>query len=428
MQDLGTRTSRSTRRRGMSLRLLMAVVLLVGGGMGWFAHRARVQRLAVAAIDAAGAEAVYRWQREGGFAARPPGPNWLQKVLGPDYLSDVVTVHGGARSGCFGGYISDGKADDALLASVGRLNRVEILNLANCPGVTDAGLPHLRGLTHLQFLNLENTGVRGAGLAHLAGLVRLETLALGTIRPTDSDLVPLARMAALKDLAFSGENLTDAGLAHLSGLTRLESLAIYGPRGKPSDGGPSKSHSAITNRGLEHLRGLVRLRSLSMDASRIESIEPLSRLGSLEGLILNESCVNDDGLRAVAEMRGLKSLNLAATTVGDAGLEHLAGLPNLESLDLDRTRVTDAGLVHLARLPRLRSLSLIETAVSDAGLKHLGNLVGLDTLYLDSTRITDKGLADLARLKATIRIQGTAVTPGGVAAMAARAPEPTFVP
>ncbi len=37
---------------GMSLRLLMVVVLVLGGGMGWLAYRACVQREAVAAIRA----------------------------------------------------------------------------------------------------------------------------------------------------------------------------------------------------------------------------------------------------------------------------------------------------------------------------------------------------------------------------------------
>jgi hypothetical protein len=46
--------SKRRKRFGLSLRLLMLLVLLLGGGMGWLAYRARVRREAVAAIEAAG--------------------------------------------------------------------------------------------------------------------------------------------------------------------------------------------------------------------------------------------------------------------------------------------------------------------------------------------------------------------------------------
>ena len=41
------------RRLRISVRGLMALVLIVGGGLGWVIHRAHVQRDAVAAIQSA---------------------------------------------------------------------------------------------------------------------------------------------------------------------------------------------------------------------------------------------------------------------------------------------------------------------------------------------------------------------------------------
>ena len=38
----------------LSLRMLMVIVLVIGGGLGWVAHRASVRRLAVEAITKAG--------------------------------------------------------------------------------------------------------------------------------------------------------------------------------------------------------------------------------------------------------------------------------------------------------------------------------------------------------------------------------------
>ncbi len=46
----------------LSLRGLMIFVLLAGGWLGWLAHRANVQRKAVAAIQHAGGRAWYDWE------------------------------------------------------------------------------------------------------------------------------------------------------------------------------------------------------------------------------------------------------------------------------------------------------------------------------------------------------------------------------
>ena len=47
------------RRVRISLRGLMVVVLVIGGGLGWVMQRARVQREAVAAIRRAGGSVLY---------------------------------------------------------------------------------------------------------------------------------------------------------------------------------------------------------------------------------------------------------------------------------------------------------------------------------------------------------------------------------
>jgi hypothetical protein len=42
--------------------MLMLLVLMVGGSLGWICYRARVQRKAVAAIEAAGGDLIFDWQ------------------------------------------------------------------------------------------------------------------------------------------------------------------------------------------------------------------------------------------------------------------------------------------------------------------------------------------------------------------------------
>jgi hypothetical protein len=47
----------------MSVRTLMIVVFLLGGGLGWVVHLANVQRDAIAAIRSGGGDTTYNWQR-----------------------------------------------------------------------------------------------------------------------------------------------------------------------------------------------------------------------------------------------------------------------------------------------------------------------------------------------------------------------------
>ncbi len=72
--------------------MLMALVILLGVGMGWVVRRARVQREAVEMIKAAGGEVVFDYQRPWRRNAEPWGPKWLRRWLGDEYFRDVVEV------------------------------------------------------------------------------------------------------------------------------------------------------------------------------------------------------------------------------------------------------------------------------------------------------------------------------------------------
>ncbi|MHC4085379.1 MAG: redoxin domain-containing protein [Planctomycetota bacterium] len=153
--------------------------------------------------------------------------------------------------------------------------------------ITDAGLVHLKGLTLLETLRLENRQIGDAGLAHLGGLTSLKTLYLG------------------------GTQVTDAGLAHLKNLTELESLCVH--------------KTVITDAGLEHLKDLT----------------------GLGYLCIHDTYVSNTGLTYLQGLISLKTLYLHNTQVSDAGLVHLKGLTALERLNLRGTSVSKAGLADL---------------------------------------------------------------------------------
>lgn len=161
------------RRPHLSVRSLVEIVLIVGGGLGWFIRRATVPRDAVRAIEAAGGTVRYDFQQKPSFPfpSQPPGPKWLVDRIGIDFFANVIDVS--FRTARWNTVVSAPPQNDAILADIGRLPRLEKLD-ASSVLVTDAGIAHLAGLTRLRSLEIQGTAeLTDAGLVHLAGLDQL---------------------------------------------------------------------------------------------------------------------------------------------------------------------------------------------------------------------------------------------------------------
>jgi hypothetical protein len=119
--------------------------------------------------------------------------------------------------------------------------------------VPDAGLVHLKGLTSLTYLSI-NDQVTDAGLEHLKGLTGLQKLVLSGTDVTDAGLEHLNGLTSLQTLLL-GSKVTDAGLEHLKGLTSLQKLSLMGTQ--------------VTDAGLVHLKGLTSLKMLSLQKTKV---------------------------------------------------------------------------------------------------------------------------------------------------------------
>jgi hypothetical protein len=247
------------------LRVLIVVVLAIGGSLGWIVNRARVQREAVAAIRRAGGFVAYDWEwqnRRGNRKAKPSGPRWFVEQLGVDYLNRVVYVG-----------FQEPMLDD-VLAQMGRLGDLEMLYLQKSH-VNDASMVHLSGLTQLRILYLDGNRITDAGLARIERLDRLEELSLGGTAITDEGLAHLRRLTRLKQLYLSATPITGSGFVHLEGLKQLDTLSLTATR--LDDAGMAHLESLISLRslnlqndtrvtsiGLRHLKGLTKLQELSI--------------------------------------------------------------------------------------------------------------------------------------------------------------------
>jgi hypothetical protein len=248
-------TAPKPRRRWLqfSLRTVMVIVLMFGCGMGWFAYelqQAQRQRDAVEAIRNLEGLVAYDYQVSASRLRRMPPPEWARRLVGDDFLADVVLVD------CWDEDMDTAaNMTDAELILLQGFPQLEWLRL-NGTRVTDAGLVHLRGLTRLQCLSLEHTSLAGAGLVHLRGLRQLRILDLTATQVTDAGLEQLGELTQLQELILASR-FTDAGLRHLRALTRLQRLSLAGQ---------------FTDAGLVHLRGLTRLRVLSLDSTQLTDV------------------------------------------------------------------------------------------------------------------------------------------------------------
>jgi hypothetical protein len=196
---------RWSNRVRISLGAFLALVLVIGGCLGWLVRSGQIQRDAVAAIRRAGGQVWYEWEYQNGrfyTADHCPWPKWLVDHVGVDFLGNVIRVDFWKRG------------PDADLAHVGNLGRLEELILIDSP-VTDSGLAHLRRSTTLKLLFLPGTRISDSGLVHLKGLSRLEALSLLGTAVTDAGLPHLNGLSALKQIDASDGQFTDSGVREL---------------------------------------------------------------------------------------------------------------------------------------------------------------------------------------------------------------------
>jgi hypothetical protein len=326
------------RRRGLSVRGLMILVLVFGSGLGWYGLKVREQREAVAAIRGAGGDVGYDWQvakssnladldrstggRPGAFGGRVVWPRWLVGLLGIDAFGRVDKVWFAK---------GQGEISEPLLAQIGKLRSLEVLSVHHRVALDTAGLAHLKDLSGLRVLDLQvKARGRSTDLSWLRGKARLEMLHLGSIPVRDDDLIHLRPLTNLRTLVLRSPHITDAGLVHLSGLTRLQCLIF--------------AHDSIRGEGLAHLGRMGSLETLAMLRSKVETLDHLPAI-PVRDLCLPFAGIDDRGLARLRSMPALENVILDGTKVTDGGLESLIAQPRIERVYVNGTGVTFPGVV-----------------------------------------------------------------------------------
>lgn len=304
---------------------------------------------------------------------------------------------------------------DAAIATLKSIPSLTELNLRRCAQLTDACAPLIAALPKLERLQLHFTLLTNDAVQGLADCQQLRLLDLrGCKRINDAGVAHLATLTKLVDLKLSNYDITSASLKSLSGLSQLRALSLEG--------------CSVDDSGLQHLSGLTQLALLNLDQTQVSDVGlahisklPLRELSGLGTVILGPGL---EKLQAARET--LIALDLSETSLEDDGLKSISQFSRLQRLTLIRGDYTDAGLAALLPLKDLQVLNVSEShQLTPAAATTLGRFTKLRTLRVSSTRVDDSLFAALAPLSelAELNVSATGVTPAGAEAFEKSHPE-----
>jgi len=228
-----TSDSRPIRRRRFQfgLRSLLLLVTAIGLGLGWASwklNEIRQHQRVVEEVRRLGATVSFEHQLNNPNPVAP-GPRWLKRILGEDFLAEVTQIQ-----------LNDERVNDDTLALIATLPNEGSSLIATSDGITDEGLEHLAKGTGLDALEIHSANVTIAGYENLKKLKKLESLIVRDERIDDSWLPVLADLTQVRYLTLTQTRVTDAGLTHLKRASWLRLIDLR--------------QSKVTKEGVDQLK------------------------------------------------------------------------------------------------------------------------------------------------------------------------------
>jgi hypothetical protein len=183
------------------MKLLAIAVMLIAVFAVVRSNSVRQQRSALAEVARFDARVTYDYQVQG--ATRPPGPNWLLRLLGEDFFAEVVGIE-----------IDADRVDENALAAIASLPQLKFLSL-QAEGLNDQHVARFTERGQLDRLTFQSATVTDSGLAQLSQLRGLSYLSIVAPRITDAGLVLLAEMPNLTFVELISTDVTAEGVERL---------------------------------------------------------------------------------------------------------------------------------------------------------------------------------------------------------------------
>lgn len=287
---------------------------------------------------------------------------------------------------------SERPISDAGLKSLAGLGRLKSLALWLPVNLDGPGLRKLEALEDLDELSIKSVpSATDGGLASLAGLTQIERLSVFSVADVAALMRHLDGHPNLVELGVSGELDPEAEIPNLpKGMPRLRRVRVPATINVERYAHPWTALVAqftsleeldlytidLSNRQMRLLENLKQLKRLKIKPNAADAgMESLSRLGSLEHLVLrNGHEYSDGGLKHLGRMTALKSLSMTGGggRFSDAGMAHFENLTSLETLDLEGSYyVKDGAVKHLGHLSQLKRLNVRRTRMTADGIARL---------------------------------------------------------
>lgn len=271
-------------------------------------------------------------------------------------------------------------ADDAEIAAALRAKGAKVteakgavtaVEVGDCSAWTEDQFRQLGRLVRLKSLSF-GPGLGDASLPLLSGLSELESLSTNLSQITDDGVKGLAALKSLKILKFfhPGKAFSGAGLAALAELPALERLTIAGSL-------------AFNDEGMAAVGKLTRLKEFRTwhAGQTLEGVKKLKDLPNLKQLTLGQrlaykppTTLSDETLVVLAELKSLETLQLEEARLTADALRRLRQLPDLKKLVLSGIDIPESEVEALRR--DLPQATITWSKPSDVYLKRIRALFG----------------------------------------------------
>jgi len=275
---------------------------------------------------------------------------------------------------------SPARGDDAEIATLLKEKGAKVteskgvvttVEVGDCSKWTEEDFRQLARLAHLKSLSF-GPGLGDASLPLLSGLSELESLSTNLSLITDEGVKSLAALKSLKILKFFHpcKAFSGAGLAALSGMPALERLTVAGSLAFDDEGMAAVGkltqlkefrtwHAGQTLDGVKKLKELPRLKQLTL-GQRLAYKPPTT--------------LSDETLSVLAEMKTLESLQLEEARLKPEALRRLKELPDLKKLILEGIDLPEADVEGLRQ--EMPKVEIKWTPPNDVYMKRIQALFG----------------------------------------------------
>ncbi len=358
------------------------------------------------------------------------GPDWL---FNTNWLSDLplgewygvttdgygrvtelvpYTIDGEQPIGSAGSQLTGNGLSGAIPASLGQLEELRWLYVANNPDLSGSLPASLIGAEELSGLWVNGTELCAPVEWEFQAWLRSLDYREGVVNCVAAH--DLSDREALSVLYHStdGPNwidstnwLSDRPLDEWYGVTtdgegRVTELALYMPDWvRPVDSGESRGHGLRGPIPAE-LGQLNKLQRLDLRNNNLSGPIPaqLGELSELRVLLLDLNWLSGEIPPQLGDLHHLMQLSLSGTNLSEAIPPELGYLSNLVSLRLDRNKLSEDIPVQLSNLSKLKQLRLERNRLSGSIPTELGTLANLQRLSLSDNALSGTIPAQLSDL------------------------------